>query len=223
VKVAIVKGFETANQSAANAFLKTLEEPPGNVILILTATTAETLLPTITSRCRTLGLRPLPTSLVETSLVERWNVDPEQANVLAHLADGRIGRAVALAQDPALMAERVAMLESLYEVLQSSRVKRFAAADRLARGPEELPDLLQLWLGFWRDLVLLLVTGDDGTISNVDQVDRLAYYASSWSSDAILDSLRHTEEALWQLEHNANTRLVLEILLLAYPLQRVPV
>jgi DNA polymerase-3 subunit delta' len=218
VKVAIVEGFETANQSAANAFLKTLEEPPGNTVLILTAATAETLLPTITSRCRTIGLRPLPAGLIESSLVERWGVEPEVARSLAHLADGRIGRAVALAQTPALLEERQVQLELLQEVFGQSRVKRFAVAERLAQAPEELPDLLQLWLGFWRDLILVATAGENGqAISNVDQVDRLAVYARAWSSDEILSCLRHTQVALWQLERNANTRLVVENLLLEYP------
>jgi DNA polymerase-3 subunit delta' len=157
--------------------------------------------------------------------VERWAVEPDLAHLLAHLASGRIGRAVTLAQNPDLLAERESRLESLYEFLEGSRVKRFAAADRLARDPEALSEILQLWLGFWRDLVLsAIVAGDDRAISNVDQIDRLARYARTWPSEAILNSLRRTEEALWQLERNANTRLVLENLLLTYPReQQLPV
>ena len=59
-KIAILTQFDAANANAANAFLKTLEEPPKNVILILTASNSESLLPTITSRCRLLNLRLLP-------------------------------------------------------------------------------------------------------------------------------------------------------------------
>ena len=91
------------------------------------------------------------------------------------------------------------------------------AADRLARSPEELPGLLQLWLGYWRDLILVATAVDHQAISNVDQIERLDHYARSWPADTILDSLQHTEEALWQLERNANTRLVIENLLLGYP------
>lgn len=223
VKVAIVEGFETANQSAANAFLKTLEEPPGHTVLILTATTAETLLPTITSRCRTIGLRPLPTRLIETSLVERWDVEPQLARTLAHLADGRIGRAVSLAQAPSLLEERQEQLELLHETFEHSRVKRFATAERLAQAAEELPDVLRLWLGFWRDLILVVTSGSaGGAITNVDQVDILASYARHWPAQDILSSLRRTEEALWQLDRNANTRLVVENLLLDYPTKLTP-
>ncbi|HRO91740.1 MAG TPA: DNA polymerase III subunit delta', partial [Promineifilum sp.] len=72
-KVAILKRFDTANLNAANAFLKTLEEPPSNVVLILTATDSDTLLPTINSRCRTIGLRPMPADLIEETLMTRYH------------------------------------------------------------------------------------------------------------------------------------------------------
>ena len=217
-KVAIVDGFEAANQSAANAFLKTLEEPPGDVVLILTATSADTLLPTITSRCRVIALRPLPASVIESALIERWEVEPAQARILAHLADGHLGLAVTLAQNPALLEGRAANLELLHGSFGLSRVERFAAAERLARRSEELPDLLRLWLSYWRDLVLIATAGPEAkAVSNVDQLDRLRAHAQAWSAGTVLDGLRHTKQALWQLERNANTRLVIENLLLAYP------
>jgi DNA polymerase-3 subunit delta' len=224
IKVAIVDGFEAANQSAANAFLKTLEEPPGNVVLILTATAADTLLPTITSRCRVIALRPLPADVIESALIERWNVEPAQARILASVSDGRLGLAVTLAQKPALLEERDAHLDLLHEVFELNRVDRFAAAERLARQPEELPDLLRFWLGYWRDLALIATAGrETDALVNVDQLDRLLTYAGIWPAETILGGLRRTEQALWQLERNANTRLVMENLLLAYPrLQPLP-
>ena len=93
-KVAILTQFDAATIGAANAFLKTLEEPPNKVVLLLTATDADTLLPTISSRCRTIGLRPLPTDLIEQSLTTRWHVPADDAHLLAHLSDGRLGWAV---------------------------------------------------------------------------------------------------------------------------------
>ena len=84
-KIAIIKQFDAANQSAANAFLKTLEEPPNHVILLLTASEADALLPTITSRCRTIALRPLPTNSIEQVLGESYRAKPDQAHLLSHL------------------------------------------------------------------------------------------------------------------------------------------
>ena len=71
-KAALLLRFEEANPSAANALLKTLEEPAAQAILILTADSTSSLLPTIVSRCEVVRLAPLPLSLVEQGLQERW-------------------------------------------------------------------------------------------------------------------------------------------------------
>ena len=223
VKVAILKQFEAANVNAANAFLKTLEEPPGNVVLLLTANDADTLLATITSRCRTIGLRPLPTPLIEESLITRWRVDEEKAHLLAHLADGRLGWAVEANQDGSILQARRGHLDHLHEVLLAGRVGRFAAAERLARKPEMLPELLKTWLSWWRDLALVRhYQGDfqrhDPAISNVDERAWFERLARSWSEKETLAGLKQTDLALWQLGRNANARLVLENLFLTYPM-----
>lgn len=220
-KIAIIERFDTTTIGAANAFLKTLEEPPNNVMLLLTANDADTLLPTISSRCRTVNLRPLPTPLIEQSLTTRWRVPEEQATLLAHLADGRLGWAVQAFEDGTILENRQNQLEALYEALDGNRVKRFAVADRLARKPEQLPVLLQTWLSWWRDAVRLAQQNDVNTavvpLTNLDASEKLRQLAAKWTPADVLESLKTTNQSLWQLERNANTRLVIENLLLIYP------
>ena len=90
-RVAILKNFQEANASAQNALLKTLEEAPEKVILILTTDAVENLLPTIISRCEVLRLRPMPVEDLAQALEEKWESDPDLAFELAHLTNGRIG------------------------------------------------------------------------------------------------------------------------------------
>lgn len=220
-KVALVPHFDAASPGAANAFLKTLEEPPARVVLLLTAPEGDTLLPTITSRCRVLALRPLPATEIATALQERWKVAPEKARLLSHLADGRMGWALERLAEPAQLAEREEQLEQLHTALAGNRVERFALADRLAKKPEALPLILQTWLSWWRDVALLLWGGAQGTssegISNIDQEAQMRRLAVHWQKEAVLKALKQTRQALWQLERNANTRLVVENLFLGYP------
>jgi DNA polymerase-3 subunit delta' len=220
-KIALLEQFEAANASAANAFLKTLEEPPPNVILILTASEADALLPTISSRCRTLALRPLPTAVIENALLTRWQIPSDESRLLAHLANGRIGWAVQATQDPALLQTRQEQMTLLTTLLTGRRVPRFQAAEQLAKQAETLPDLLQTWLSWWRDL-LVWQQGDGvpnpAVIINIDEVERLVAYAQEWSIEQVQTGLKQTNLALWQLARNANTRLVIENLLLSYPL-----
>ena len=221
-RVAILKRFDTANVNAANAFLKTLEEPPGKVVLLLTANDADSLLPTIASRCRTIGLRPLKSTLVEESLMAGWGVKADEAQVLSRLADGRLGWAVEASKDSSLLADRQQQLVHLREALGGNRVRRFALAEKLARKPELLPNLLKTWLSWWRDLALLAYRKDSVgpivPISNVDQKQLLNDFASEWRREWVLSSFKQTDLAIWQLGRNGNTRLVLENLLLNYPL-----
>ena len=218
-KVAILKRFDAANANAANAFLKTLEEPPNNVVLVLTAVDADTLLDTINSRCRNLHLRPLNPDLIEQSLAVRWQVPAQEATLLAHLADGRLGWAVQAAQDSTILTARQTQLDALYEALAGNRVTRFALADKLAKKAEDLPDVFKTWLSWWRDVVLLTQTkGQSTVVTNVDQQAQLVEKAKVWTANQALLSLQQTNQALWQLARNANTRLVVENLLLTYPL-----
>ena len=217
-KIAILRNFDTATVGAANAFLKTLEEPPSRVILLLTAHDGDNMLPTITSRCRTIALRPLSRVAVQTALVERASLDVEEARRLAHLADGRLGWALQAAADPAGPEKISADIQTLHEALGGGRLLRFQLADKLTRSPETLPALLQTWLSWWRDLLLVAVAGEQSAITHLDHQEHLHRVATSWSQEQVLRGLNQTKEALWQLEHNANSRLVMENLFLTYPI-----
>lgn len=217
-KVAILRDFDAAVPSAANAFLKTLEEPPAGVVLILTAADADRLLPTIASRCHTIALRPIPRELIEETLSTAHNVPDDRARLLAHVADGRLGWAIAAAHDPELLAERQEQLDLLDKVLATTRVGRFALAETLARKPERLLPLLRVWLTWWRDLSLLTYGRQElEHLSNIDRQEQLYQRAQQWTSQQVLRGLSQTNSAIRQLERNANTRLVLENVMLAYP------
>ncbi len=222
-RVAILKRFDTANINAANAFLKTLEEPPANAVLILTALDMNDLLPTIVSRCQSIGLRTLQPELIEENLMTLYAASPEDALLLSHLSGGRIGWAIAASQDQNLLKERHEHLALLREAISGSRVRRFALAETLARKPEQLPLILRTWLGWWHDLSLLAYRNHEYAealpINNIDFKQQLEELAGSWSKERILAAFKQTELALWQLERNANTRLTLESLLLIYPMQ----
>ena len=218
-KVALLKRFDTANLNAANAFLKTLEEPPSNVILLLTAMDSDTILPTINSRCRSVKLRPVQPALIEEILMTRHHVGPEEANLLAHLADGRLGWAIRAHSDPSLLQARRAQLDALHQTLPGSLVARFALAESLAKKTENLPPLLQTWLSWWRDLALLAYgrKAAHQRITNVDEMELLHELTAQWPRNGVLSALAQTEAALRQLKQNANARLVMENVMLVYP------
>jgi len=150
-RVAIVDGADLMNVQAANAILKILEEPPARAVLLLVAHAPNRVLPTIRSRCRRLLLRPLAVDDVAEFLAARLPEMPlEDRLALARLAEGRPGRALALADEGGLDAYRelIALMQGLPR-LDHGRVH--ALGDRLARRDQGgshavWMDLLALWL-----------------------------------------------------------------------------
>jgi DNA polymerase-3 subunit delta' len=151
-RVVIVDGAEDMNRNAQNALLKVLEEPPARAVLILVTHAPGRLLPTIRSRCRRLDLRPLAPETIDALLLERMpDLAPEDRALAAGLAEGSIGRALAILEGGGveLYRDLGALLLALPR-LDGAALHR--QAERLARsGAEEgyrlAADLLIGWLG----------------------------------------------------------------------------
>ncbi|MHC5544554.1 DNA polymerase III subunit delta', partial [Singulisphaera rosea] len=112
-KIAIVDDADDLNDEAANAFLKTLEEPPPGSVLILIGTSADLQLETLVSRCRVVRFDPLSESDLTDLLIEQEVThDPIEAARLAGLAEGSIGRARGLA-DPEFGRFRRGLIDEL--------------------------------------------------------------------------------------------------------------
>ena len=215
-KVALLLRFEEANPSASNALLKTLEEPAPHVVLIVTAESAESLLPTIVSRCEVLRLRPLPLEVVSKGLQEKWNVDPAQAALLARISGGRPGYASALHRDAVQLEKRQEWLDEHNMLLHADTVRRFVYADKCSRNRRDLPGMLIVWLSFWRD-VLLTASGASVPIANLDREDEINHLARAAGFDAARTTVSAIETTIENLERNINTRLAVEVLMLDLP------
>lgn len=222
-RVALLLRTEEANANAQNALLKTLEEPNPQVVMVLTALSAENLLPTIVSRCEVLRLRPLPVEQVSQALVSRWNLPPERAGLLAHLSDGRPGIALQYHLQPELLEKRQAALEELAVLLSATRVERFGYVEKWAKDfekkvktKEDLRSLLLTWLSLWRD-VFLLTSQASISITNLDWQPQVETLAHALTLDQAHTTVRQIEQTLDLLNRNVNTRLALEVLMLDLP------
>jgi DNA polymerase III subunit delta' len=199
-KVILFRRFHEANPHASNALLKMLEEAPAHAILILTADNPEQLVPTVTSRCEVMRLRPLPVDMV-ASWVEEHGADKEKAKLLAHISGGRPGYALSLLTDDiykesgqdSTLNFRTQKLKDLQDLLTADISTRFAYAEKLTKkkkkgkGSEEsneeneadelqeggarVRDTLLIWLSFFRD-VLMRLSGEKDAELNICNIDR---------------------------------------------------
>ena len=220
-RVALLPDFHQATASSANAMLKTLEEPPSRVVLLLTSPEQELLLPTVVSRCEVVALRAVATTTIARALLER-GATPERAELLAAVADGRPGRAIALAEDSAAAEERTAALRDFSDLMQMDLNQRFATVERLI-GKGELPDqrrrvesTLLEWMSLWRDLVHQGY-GAELVSRNPDFAPAVGARASQLTAGERQSTFRSLAASLQAVEANANLRLTLEVLLLDLP------
>jgi DNA polymerase-3 subunit delta' len=218
-RVAVLQRFEEAHPSAANALLKTLEEPSPQVVIVLTAESAEGLLPTIVSRCEVLRLRPVPNDTLAQELQNRWQLPADQAQLMAHLSGGRPGYAVHLTENAETLNQRGDWLEDLFRLLEANRVERFAFTDALYKQAEreEVRNLLQVWLLLWRD-VLLAVSGAQASFINQDFQEHIINLAQKIDLFACQNLVRSINQTLDSLDKNVNTRQALDVLMLELPL-----
>jgi DNA polymerase-3 subunit delta' len=225
-RMALIINFHQATDQAANALLKTLEEPPPQVLLVLTALAAESLLPTIVSRCEVIALRPLPTTKLRNYLVSQGE-EEDRAQLLAGISGGRPGYALTYANNPELLERRLRLLDEMQELIGAGRLERFEYVEdwsemlrrksvSLEDQRQECIDVLELWLGFWRD-IMLEGFGSGRGISNPDLASEIQIISKKIPENQIVNAVRAFQGTITAIDNNANIRLALETLMLDFP------
>jgi len=216
-RILVFDQAQALTTEAANALLKTLEEPPSYAVLMLIAPSPESLLPTVVSRCQVLTLDPLPIPWVRRALQERWGLAADEADRLARLSGGRIGWAVQAAQDPEMLAAYEERLRQIRELMGQGRVGRFAFAEALAGEAEEVRSaFLETAMAWWRD-VLILASGAELPLTHEEERPALQAVAERFGLNGARAALEATRRAWLALQRNANARLALEAMLLDWP------
>lgn len=221
-KVFVIQEIERATPPAANALLKTLEEPPPHVVLLLTSNRRDMVLPTVLSRCQIMGLRALPIDDITAALQSKWNVAEDQASLLARLSAGRLGWAVDAATDPQVWQTRSKYLDDLLTLTGDGPVNRLNYAESLSRAAENVETALSLWATWWRDILLiqqgaLAHQGQADALLNLDRKTQLVQQAALYRPEQVQVALTDLMQTLRRVRGNVNLRLSLDVLLLRLP------
>lgn len=221
-RVAIIEDADYLSRDASDGLLKTLEEPPPFVVILLIATEPEALPETIRSRCLHIPLGPLSRSEITDVLTGR-GIDAGQAAMIASISRGRIGQALDLAADADALAARRDAVDTCLKMIDDP-LAALGGARRLAeafrRGQREnVQQQLDLLVGLWRDL-LLVRTGCPEQIVNADLADRITALADRWEPAAIHAGLRATYQTQIDLSANVQPRLALDYMVVQWPASR---
>ncbi|MGH7412325.1 MAG: DNA polymerase III subunit delta' [Candidatus Methylomirabilis sp.] len=211
-KVFVVDGAEKMTEQAANALLKTLEEPPGRAVLVLLSTTPSALPLTIVSRCQVVIFSAISPERLRAYLVDK-GVDQTRARLIAAFSGGSIGRALS-PEMASLAASRDLFLEELGRGLRDGPAAIIELAEKQAKDREGLRHNLESLSAWFRDLMVSKVSRRQEWLVNQDRGEEIARQAEGLSLGAILDGLRAVHAAMDGLTRNANPRLSLEHLLL---------
>jgi len=224
-KVFIIDEAEYLSTEAANALLKILEEPPPRVVWLLLAAEEERLLPTISSRCQRLELKPVPSERVQEVLVNSYNVDGDKAELLTQLCHGRLGWALSALADSDMLEQRSQRIDRLASMLTAGIEQRFAYAQELAsqfgQDRKAGSEITEIWVDWWRDL-MLVKGGCQEAVINVDFKAVLKEQARVLSMSQIKESLTNLGLLQEAISKNVNPRLALEWLMLTLPRRASP-
>ena len=214
-RVIIVSEAHRMGSEAANAFLKTLEEPAARTILLLTSSSRERLLPTILSRCQEVRFESLNESEIAAALVERQGADRTSAALLAKLSSGSYSRAVEMMSGD-LAQLRFDVITFLRAALRRSPIAVHAEVERLTASPdrarlEQTLALLQLWL---RDALAMRVGASEEFVVNSDQIEDLQSFNAKFAHAPVPQLISIVEESIRSIRSNAQIPLVFIVLAL---------
>ncbi len=213
-KVYIVEDAQLMNEQAQNALLKTIEEPPAYGVIILITDSQEKMLPTILSRCVTLSLRPVKEQDVQDYLMAHCGVDEKKAKFCVAYAQGNLGKAVMLATNEEYEALVRSVIRLEKEIYQMDMEDIEDAIEACAKYKMDIGEYLDLMMVWYRDILMLKVTGKADKIIFREEYSTIRDQANYLSYNELEDKSRAIKNAKIRLQANAKLEDVMRLLIL---------
>jgi DNA polymerase III subunit delta' len=215
-KTFIIDDADLMSVEASNCLLKTLEEPPRHVVIVLLTSSEKALLPTVISRCQRFELKPVSISETEARLSQKDGIAPEKVQLLARLSGGCLGWALSAADDENRLKGRDLRLDEFSALITRNWDERLSYIQQLPSDRNSIEEILKLWLSYCRD-VMLIKYNCDGSVSNLDRMHDLKSWANMLTVFEIKEFINSLNESLYYLSYNANLHLLFEVLMLDMP------
>ena len=213
-KVYIIPQADMMTPQAQNAILKTIEEPPSYAVFLLLTENAETLLPTIRSRCVMLKLRNIKDTLIKKYLMENLEIPDYKADMCTAFAQGNMGRAIMLANSDHFNEIREEAVQLLKHISEMELNEIVAAVKNISVYKLEITDYLDIIMIWYRDVLLYKATKEIDKVVFKDQLQSIKEQARKSSYEGIELILESLEKAKARLKANVNFDLVMELLFL---------
>lgn len=210
------------NLQAANGLLRTLEEPPKYVVIILLASKEDLLLPTITSRCQIIKFRTLTVDEITDRLISRFELDRAEAEKIAILADGSLGKAIEFIENEDTLTTREIILDELKELNGLDIVEVFELVQKILDYKEEIDGILESIITFYRDLLLYKGSQKEELLINFDYQEEVIKLSREYTFDELQSIIEEIEQTNNLVQNtNVKLQLALEVMLLNIKEKRV--
>ena len=210
----IIDNADKMNDPSANALLKTLEEPPAGSHIFLVTSRADSMLPTIRSRCQMLRFAPVGTDEIEKYLIADRAFTHDEAKLAARLSRGSIGRAVAINIEK-FRQRRDRMLAVVTNALETSdraALLRISEEINDAKNKDTFEESIDVLASLLHDVWTLRVSGDDLRVVNSDLSDRLGGLARRPEADNIPSWLADIDTMRENFAVNINRKIAADAL-----------
>ena len=213
-KIYIIDDASKMTPQAQNAILKTIEEPPAYAVILLLAENPDALLPTITSRCVTLRLKPVEESRIREYLMKQMHVPDYQAEIEASFAQGNIGKARMIAES----ADFMEMVENVIRLLKKSSRMDIAEMTESVRAmsadKNSIYDILEIFTLWFHDVLMFKATKEVDPLIFKEEINAVKERASLSSYEGLQKILSGIQTASDRLRANVNFELTMELLFL---------
>lgn len=212
-KVFIIDDSHKMNPEGKNALLKTLEEPPGYINIILISSSANYLLPTILSRCQIIRFYPVENSKIVRLLTNKYNKSEDEAQFIAGFTKGAIGKAIKLSADDEFFTLRDEILKIIDDIVTGDKIKALTSMEFFNDNKENIDDILNIILYWFRDLLIFKEIGSTDLLLNRDKLEYLSK-ESFMDLTKINDIIERVQETKENIRRKANYQLSIETMLL---------
>ena len=212
-KIVIIDNSHEMGLEAQNGLLKTLEEPPSYINIILITSSSNNLIPTIISRCQVVKFYPVENKKIEELLKLNYNKTLEEANFIAHFTKGSVGKSIILSKSTDFSNKRDKTLEIIDNIVNGDKLTIFNAIDFFLGNKDSIEEILDIILYWFRDLLIYKEIGKSDIIINKDKMTLLSNQ-SFLNTNKINDIIEKVIETKENIQRNINYQLSIEIMLL---------
>ena len=212
-KIYVINNAEKMTMESQNALLKTLEEPPIYVIIILITNNKNSLLDTIKSRCDIVKFLPIPLVELKTYLEDR-GIDEKKASMLSTFSRGSISKALELSESSDFMIMREDIQNNIQTILEKNVVEVLELPNKYDKYKDNIIEVLDITINYFRDIMMIKENIDKDMIINIDKITYLQNMSKKINYSQVSKIIDIIEETKKKLRSNCNFNLSVQVMAL---------